>query len=64
VESQEDQVDPIQEVNQHPEEQVVVLGQEVEVEQVQEEHLHLEQHLKQVEVEQEDQGVNVIYELK
>jgi hypothetical protein len=60
----EEVVDQIQEVNQHQEVQEVDLHQEVEVEQVQEEHQHLDQHLVQAEVGQEDQELDVIYGLK
>ena len=59
-----DQVNLILEVNQQPEEQGVVLTQEVKVEQVQVEPVHQEQHLKQVKVGQEDQELDVIYGLK
>ena len=64
VEQELDPVDQTQEVSHLLEEQEVVQAQEVEVEQVQEEHLHLDQHLKQAEVGQEDQELDVIYGLK
>ena len=57
-------VDQVKEVSLHQEEQKVVQALEVEVEQVQEEPLHLDQHLRQAEVVQEDQEVNVILGLK
>ena len=60
----EEAVDQIQEVNHPQEEQEVVQVQEVEVEQVQEEHQQLEKHLRQSEVGQEDQEIDVIYGLK
>ena len=60
----EEVVDQTQGVSHLLEEQEVVQALEVEVEQVQEEHLHLDQHLRQVEVGQEDQELDVIYGLK
>ena len=57
-------VDQVKEVSHLQEEQEVVQALEVEVEQVQEEHLHLDQHLRQVRVGQEDQELDVIYGLK
>ena len=64
LEVEQELVDQVREVNLQQEEQEVAPLQEVGVEQVQEEHQHPDQHLRQAEVEQEDQELDVIYGLK
>ena len=59
-EVEQELVDQVKEVSLQQGEQEVALVQEVEVEQELVEHLRLEQHLRQVKVEQVDQKLDVI----